>query len=203
MGAGGQPSWREKILVFLDSVRPVFLRFRRKYEVDESYWLVRRWRSFSHRAVPALRRSALSFSRGALLTLRRAGLFVKWGRVPKTWELSFLDRMKELEGAGCTFDEVLRSTLPQFLGEDPSGVLRSWIGKKARHNPERFARTISKMFGTSARSILGNIERLANEESLLAVNAPQKPPYQSMLEAIQRSDAAMAVPQPDKPKGRP
>jgi len=203
MATGSQPSRKKKILVFLDAIRPAFLRLRRKYEVDESYWLVRRWHSFSRGALITLRGAVLSFSRGALITLRGAVLLFKWGRIPKTWELSFVDRMKQLEKAGCTFDEVLRSTLPQFLGEDPSGVLRSWIGKKARRNPERFARTISKMFGTSARSILGNIEKLADEQSLLAVKASREPPYQAMLEAIQRSDAAMAIAQPDKPKGRP
>jgi signal transduction histidine kinase len=203
MAAGSWSSRKRKILVFLDAIRPAFLRLRRKYEIDESYWLVRRWRSFLLRAVPALHRAALSFSHRALLTLRISFLSLKWGRVPRVWELSFIDRMKELEKAGCAFNEVLRSTLPQFFGADPSGVLRSWVGRKARRNPERFARTVSKMFGTSARSILGNIERLADEESLLAVKAPKEPAYKSLLEAIERSDAAMAVVQPDKPKGRP
>jgi hypothetical protein len=161
---------------------------RRKYEVDESYWLVRRSRSFPRRFLFALRRVALTF---------------RWGRVPKTWELSFIDRMKELENVGLTFDEVLRSTLPQLFGEDPSHVLRFCIGRKARCNPERFARTISKMFGASARSFLGSIEMLANEKSMLEKKAPQEPPIQSLLEALQRIDAAVMVAQADKPQGRP
>ena len=161
---------------------------RRKYEIDESYWLVRRSRSFSRRA---------------LFTLRRAALALKWGRVPKIWELSFIDRMKELEETGLTFDEVLHSTLPQLFGEDPSQVLRFWIGRKARRNPERFARSVSEMFGSSARSVLGGIELLSVEMNLFEMSAPQEPPYQSLLEAIQRSDATMTVAQPIKLQGRP
>jgi hypothetical protein len=160
----------------------------RKYEVDESYWLVRHSRSFS---------------RHALFTLRRAALTFRWGRVPKTWELFFIDRMKELEETGLTFDEVLHSTLPQLFGEDPSQVLRFWIGRKARRNPERFARSVSEMFGSSARSVLGGIELLSVEMNLFEMNAPQEPPYQSLLDAIQKSDATMTVAQLNRPQGRP
>lgn len=160
---------------------------RRKYEVDESYWLVRFARSFLCRA---------------LFTLRRAALTLKWGRVPETWELLFIDRMGELEKVGLTFDEILQSTLPQFLGEDTSDVLSSWIGAKARCSPERFARSISEMFGASARNVLGNIDILIDEVSLLEKKAPEEPPYQSLLEAIQRIDAGMTVAQPIKSRGR-
>ncbi|MGD0478424.1 MAG: hypothetical protein ABSB29_09710 [Nitrososphaerales archaeon] len=135
--------------------------------------------------------------------LRRVALTFKWGRIPKTWELSFIDRMRELEEAGLTFDEILCSTLPQLIGEDTSEILRTWVGEKARCNPERFARSISKMFGTSARSVLGSIKRLADEESLLKKKAPLEPPIQLLLEAIRRSEAGMIAAQPNKPQGRP
>ena len=137
------------------------------------------------------------------VTLRRAALFFKWGRVPKAWELSFIDRMKELEKVGLTFDEVLRSVLPQLFGEDPSRVLRFCMGRKARCNPVRFAKATSKMFGSSARSVLASMEMLSDEVSMLEKKVPKEPPYQSLLEAIQRSDAAMTVAQSDKPRGRP
>jgi|GEM_PF-403807 len=202
MAAGSQLSWKKRILVFLDAIRPAFLRLRRKYEVDESFWLIQRWRSFSRRVFPTLRRAALSFSRRAPFMLRRTAFFFKWGRVPKAWELSFVDRMKKLEEAGLTFDEVLRSTLPQFLGEDPSRILRSWVGKKARRNPERFARSVSELFGASARSVLGSIEMFSDEKNMLEKKAPKEPPYQSLLEAIQRSEAGMTVAQPNKPQGK-
>jgi hypothetical protein len=162
------------------------MKMRRKYEVDESYWLVLRFRSFSRRALFALRRTALTF---------------KWGRVPKTWELSFIDRMRQLGRKGIGFNEILRSTLPRIFGEDTSHVLRTWVGRKARNNPERFARTVSKMFGASARNVLGSLYRLADEVKPLENRTPKEPPYQSFLEAIERSDAAIAAAEPNKPRG--
>jgi hypothetical protein len=159
------------------TARPPFLKMKRKYEVDELYWLVRESRSTS---------------RGALLTLRRGALFFKWGRVPKTWELSFVDRMREIEEAGLTFDEVLCSTLPEIFGEDTSEILRTWVGRKARCNPERFARNISKMFGASSRNVLGSIDSLVDVAGLLRNKIPRVPPIQSLLDAIQRADAARA-----------
>jgi len=167
---------------------PALPRLRRKYEIDESYWLVRRWRSFSREAFLSLRRTVLAF---------------KWRRIPKVWELSFIDRMRGLEKDGLTFDEILRSALPQLFGEDTSLVLRSWIGRKARTNPERFARSISKMFGDSARSVVVSIDKLTDENSLLGKKAPQEPPYKSLLDAIHKSDEVMTVSQPEKPQERP
>lgn len=145
----------------------------------------------------------MNVSGRTLFTLRRAALFFKWGRIPKTWEMSFLDRMKELRKVGLTFDEVLRSTLPQFFGEDPSRILRFCIGRKARSNPERFARSVSEMFGSSARSVLGSIEMLVDEKSLLEAKVPKEPPIQSLLVAMQRANAGKTVVQPSKPQGRP
>ena len=166
------------------TAHPPFLRMKRKYEVDESYWLVRRSRSFAGR---------LSFA------LRRAALTLRWGRVPKVWELSFIDRMRELGKKGVTFDRVLRKTLPELFGEDTSLVLRTWIGKKARNNPERFARAISKMFGASAHPVLGSIDRLTDDESLFQEEAPKDQPLQSLVEVIQKADAKMMVVRPESP----
>ena len=160
---------------------------RRKYEVDESYWLVRRGRSFA---------------RSAHFTLRRAALTLKWRRVPEVWELSFIDRMRELAKAGITFDEVLRSTLPQIFGEDTSEVLRTWIGRRSTACPERFARSVSKMFGASARNVLGSVDSLTDEASLFEKRAPKEPPLKSLLDAIRKSDAMMPAPQPLAPNQR-
>jgi hypothetical protein len=157
---------------------------KRRYEVDESYWLVRRSRFFSHRSLFTLRRTALTF---------------KWGRVPKIWELSFIDRMKGLEKMGLGFDEILRSTLPQFIGEDPAHVLRTWVGRKARNSPERFTRSVSEIFGPSARHIVVGIDRLTDEASLLENKKPKDPPYKSLLEAIQKSNAVLTAPQLREP----
>ena len=57
------------------------------------------------------------------------------------------------------------------------------------------------MFRSSARSVLASMEMLSDEVSMLEKKVPKEPPYQSLLEAIQRSDAAMTVAQPDKPRG--
>jgi len=160
--------------------RPPIPRFKRKYEIDESHWLVRRGRGFSH---------------DALFSLRRVVLTLKWKRVPTLWEISFIDRMRELQKAGLTFDEILRATLPQIFGDDTSEVLRTWIGRKARTNPERFARSVSKMFGASARNVLGSVDSLTDEASLFAKRVPQEPAYKSLLDAINRSDEAMAIKQ--------
>lgn len=153
--------------------------------MDESYWLVRSFRTFVRQVPP---------------TLRIIALTIKWRRVPNPWELSFIDRMRGLEKAGLTFDEILRSALPQLMGEDPSQVLRSWIGKKARTNPEQFARSMSKMFGASARSVLVSINKLADEESLLEKKVPQEPPYKSLLDAIRRADETAIIAQPPAPR---
>jgi hypothetical protein len=163
---------------------PPRLKLRRKYEVDDSYWLVIRWRFFWYQVPPVLRKIAFT---------------LKWRRIPKAWELSFIDRMIDLEKAGLTFDEILRATLPHLFGEDPSHVLRSWVGKRGRDNPERFARTISKMFGASAQGVLGSIDTLTDKESLLSEKVPQEPPYKSLVEAIQRADEAMKAGLPDDP----
>jgi hypothetical protein len=161
---------------------------KRKYEVDESYWLIRRSRSFPRRFLFVLRRATLTF---------------RWGRVPKAWELSFIDRMREREKAGLTFNEVLRSTLPKLMGEDTSYVLRKWVGRRARCNPEGFARNIFEMFGASSRNVLISLDKLVDERSLLEAKAPKEPPIQSLLEAMQRAKAGMTAVQPDKPQESP
>lgn len=158
--------------------RPLLPRMRRKYEVDESYWLVRRGRSLAHSSFFALRMTVLT---------------IKWRRIPKAWEVSFIDRMRELVKAGLTFDEVLSSTLPQIFGEDTSEVLRTWIGRKAGCNPERFAKSISKMFGASARNVLGSVDSLTDEASLFEKKTPKDPPYKSLLDAIRKSDEAVTL----------
>jgi len=157
------------------TARPKVLTMRRKYEADESYWLVRRWRSGGYHLQ---------------LSLHKVTLFLTWGRIPKAWELSFLARMSELEGEGLAFNDVLLSTLPKFLGVDTSEVLRSWVGGKARGKPDQFVRTIHWMFGASARSVLDNIASLADAQDILESSAPRIAAYQSLVEAIKELDAS-------------
>ncbi|MGD0318915.1 MAG: hypothetical protein ABSB56_04395 [Nitrososphaerales archaeon] len=170
------------------TARTPSLKLKRKYEVDESYWLVRRSRSFPRRV---------------LFTLRRTALALKWRRVPKVWELFFIDRMRELEKIGLTLDEILQSTLPQVFGEDTSDVLRTWVGGKARCDPDCFVRSVSKMFGASAQSVLVGVDKLVDEASLLEKKVPKVAPYQSLLDALQRIDAGMTVAHPSSPERKP
>jgi len=46
------------------------------------------------------------------------------------------------------------------------------------------------MFGASARNVLGGVDSLVDEASLLAKRTPRKLPIQVLLDAIQRADAA-------------
>ncbi len=115
----------------------------------------------------------------------------------------FIDRMRELEKRGLPFNAVLRSTLPKLFGVDPSDVLRTWVGKKARRDPEYFVRSVSKMFGASARHVLGSLEMLVDERSLRAAKSPREPPVQALLVAIQKAEAGKTAAQPSKLRERP
>ena len=152
---------------------PKIPKLRRKYEIDESQWIVRYWR-------PKLTR--VGHGMWSIV------LFVQWGRLPKSWEISFIAKMRGIEERGLTFDEVLRATLPSLVGEAPTEILRAWIGRKAWRKPDQFAKTMAKMFGTSSKSILTGVSELVDPDGMLEMKRPREPPYQSLIEAIQRSD---------------
>ncbi len=119
------------------------------------------------------------------------------------WELSFIDRMRQLEKEGLPFNEVLRATLPKLIGADTSHVLRTWVGRRARHNPEYFTRSISDMFGPSARNVLISLDILVNKQSLLEAKIPKEPPVQSLLVAMQRASTGIMVAQSNRSPTRP
>ena len=154
------------------------VRMKRKYEVDEGHPLVIRGRIII---------------KEALFDLRRALLTLKWRRVPKVWELRFIDKMRGLERRGLPFGDVLKATLPQLFGDDTSLVLRTWVGRKGRKNPEGFARAVSGMFGKSARNVLTSVERISSQENLLSAGLPEAPSYTSLVEAIQKADESAAI----------
>ena len=129
-----------------------------------------------------------SFLRELSPTLRLMALTIKWGRVPNDWELAFIAKMRGLQKSGIRFDRVLKITLPRLFGEE-SEILNSWVGEKAGRNPERFVRSVSKMWGPSAHSVIISLDRLTNDKGLFESKA-NDPPYKSLLEAIQKSDAA-------------
>ncbi len=128
-----------------------------------------------------------SFTFG-VLQLRKMILIIQWRRMPKNWELSFVNRMKDLEARGVPFHEFLRDNLPFLFGEAPSEIFRAWIGKKSRIYPDQFARTVAKMFGSSAKSIITGLEELADPDRLTEIHKTEEPPYQSLIEAIARSE---------------
>jgi hypothetical protein len=158
--------------------KPRFLTPRRKYQVDESMWLVK----FGRPKVEMLMRQG-----------QKVVLFVQWRRMPKSWELSFVTKMKIIEAEGITFREVLKTHLPTLFGEAPTEVLLRWIGKRARTQPKRFVKTVADMFGNSAKAIITGLESLADPDEMLEAHKPEEPPFQSLIEAIQQADADQAA----------
>ena len=135
------------------------LKLKRRYEADDSYWVVR-------------------FARPKFV---RAGQVARWRGFPKDYEWAFAMRMYELERQGIMFSEVLRETLPKSMGNVSAEVLRRWVGKESRQSPIRFVKTVNKMFGASAKPLLTSIQASAgghdsvedNHESVLAYLAKQ------------------------------
>jgi len=125
---------------------------------------------------------------------RKSVLFIQWGRMPKTWELSFVAKMKSAEEQGIPFTEVLQTDLPVVLGQVPSDVLLRWVGRKARSQPKRFVKSINEMFGKSGKKIIVGLQDVLDPERMLEVQTPQEDKFQSLIDAIQQADAAKSVP---------
>ena len=185
---------------------PRFLTPKRRYEVDESNWLViwgrpkaiTLWRVSRPIALEMIKEgregSALGL-RGVRVGIRAVAaggrkliLFVQWGRMPKAWELSFVSKMKMMEAQGIPFPEVLKTYLPTVIGEAPSGVLLNWVGRSTRHHPKQFTNAVAEMFGKSSRSIIVGVERIADPVQMLEARTPVEPPYQSLVDAIRAAD---------------
>ncbi|HXX72935.1 MAG TPA: hypothetical protein VEI80_04500 [Candidatus Acidoferrales bacterium] len=134
----------------------------------------------------------------ARITLAREGrkpiLFVQWHRIPKDWELSFVVKMKSAESKGVPFTEVLQTDLPMILGQVPSDVLLRWVGKRARSQPKRFVNTINEMFGKSGRKIIVGLQDALNPDKMLEVHEPPEEKFQSLIDAIEKADAANSIP---------
>ena len=194
---------------------PRFLTPRRKYEVDESLWLVKfgrpkvetllRWsrkaiavgRSLSKTVAPRLRQMSVygsSIKVSLAHQVRKPILFVQWGRMPKEWELSFVSAMKSTESQGIPFSEVLRTDLPLVLGEAPAEVLLRWVGRRARREPKHFAKAVAEMFGRSGKPIIVRLENTLDPEKMLEAHREPENPFQSVIDAIQRADAEKSNP---------
>ncbi len=104
------------------------------------------------------------------------------------WEMTFIDRMKAAENMGISFTEVLRNTLPTFMGTDGTRVLGYWTGKKSMVDPETFVREMAKLFGKSSRQVVMGVLDGLDEGKLLVETAPEVPKYQSLVDAIEQAD---------------
>jgi len=194
---------------------PRFLTLHRKYEVDETNWLVKVGRS----RLPVylkIGRTALTYCQSAgvalALQVRKLGslrhtvgpalvrlgrkpvLLLQWGRIPNEWELSFVASMKSAEAKGVSFTEVLQTDLPLVLGEVPSDVLMRWVGKRARSQPKRFVKSINEMFGRSGKKIIIGLQDVLDPEKMIVDQTPREEKFQSLIDAIQQADATNSAP---------
>ena len=215
----------------------LFPKPRRKYEVDESSWLVIKTRATLkwldmeegaelHGASPRVKyllrwayihaRSlgvrflswAVSEAKGGWrwlgvhwptfaartrFGLRRVGLAFKWRRIPKVWEMAFIDRMTAAQKMGIPFVQVLGDTLPKTMGIDGTRILGYWTGKKSMLEPEVFVRETAKLFGKSSKQVVMGVFEGLDEGKLLVDLTPEEPKYQSVVDAIRRADEQKAV----------
>ncbi len=185
---------------------PGFLTLRRRYEVNESLWLVKFGRPKVEWLVrdgrPFVFRLAIEGQRAAHLAVKwgHAGvsglgargsmvvIFLQWRRMPRDWEISFVRKMKSMEALGIKFPEVLHTYLPSVMGDAPADVLLRWVGKKSRLQPKTFANATAKMFGTSSKPIITGLEKLADPEVMYQTHLPLEPAYQSLVDAIRAAD---------------
>jgi hypothetical protein len=178
---------------------PRFLTPRRKYEVDESKWLVRFGRPkvefmlrLARKSMPIALSTADSIQRTVVGGGHKMVLFFQWRRMPKEWELSFVTKMKSMESRGISFPEILRTDLPSVLGEVPSDVLLRWVGRKARSQPKRFVKAVADTFGPSGKPIIIGLENALDPERMLQTRREPEEQFQSLIDAIQKADAEKA-----------
>ena len=151
---------------------PSVLKLHRKYEVNESHWLVQYYR----RSIRYLR------PRG-----KRLWIILQWRGFPKSHEVSFVLSMNELGAKGLTFEEVIKDTVPKVFGEVPGQVLLRWIGRKARQRPMAFVKSLRRMFGKSAQPALQAIQTFVDVNGLLEAKKPYVPANQYLVEAMIRN----------------
>ena len=210
---------------------------RRKYELDESSWLVVKGRSFLHwlnadgrthfhrfeaharaslgratarslslgkqflgrsgagaQATGAWIRAHLgTFSAKARFNMRRTRLAFRWNRVPKVWEIAFIDRMNAAAEMGIPFWEILRETLPGIMGVDGTRALGYWTGKQSMLDPETFVLEMAKLFGKSSQQVVMGVFDSFDEGRMLADKVPEEPKIQSLVDAINLADERKAM----------
>jgi hypothetical protein len=170
---------------------PKFLTPRRRYAVDESMGLVKFGRSHGAKLMPygrKLVRYGRAVGRWLGTQERKSVLVLQWRGFPQEWELSFVSKMKSLEEQGVNLQEVLKSNLPQVIGEAPSDVLLRQVGRKARSHPKAFAKTVNHMFGDSGKKIIVGLNSI-DLGPWLEARTRVEDPWKSVVEAIQQADA--------------
>jgi hypothetical protein len=116
-------------------------------------------------------------------------LFFQWGRIPKDWERSFVVKIRESESKGVPFHQIVKATLPSVIGEGPSFVLLRWVGNKGAKGPKQFVKTVEKMFGKSAKSIIVGLNSSLDPDAMLQVPEEPEEKFRAVIEEIERVDA--------------
>lgn len=183
---------------------------RRKYEVNESMWLVRFGRPkvvllmrfgrmtmveldsarkrIQPQLVKAMNHGNNSVRQGLARQGRNAVLWFQWGKIPEDWELSFVSKMKFAEGQGVTFREVLKADLPVVIGEAPSRVLLRWVGRNNVREPKKFLEEVEEMFGPSGKRIIIGLQSVLDPEKMLEERVEPEVKFQSLIDAIRHAD---------------
>jgi len=193
---------------------PNLLLPRRKYELNEDLWIVRfawpkiemakeiEWAAMTvgwhvasttaSRFVTELRNSApvwRSVGRGFAHQGGNIVLFFQWGRIPKDWERAFVLKIRESESKGVPFHDIVKATLPSVIGEGPSFVLLRWVGKNGAKGPRQFVKTVEKMFGKSAKSVIVRLNNSLDPDAMLQVPEEPEEKFRAVIEEIERVDA--------------
>lgn len=183
---------------------------KRKYEVNESMWIVQFGRP---KMVLLLRLARITIVQFDLARRRMRPLFVQrvriiggsvrgllarqghnavlwfqWGKIPENWELSFVTKMKMAEAQGVPFREVLKTELPIVIGEAPSRVLLRWVGRKDLREPKRFVEEVEDMFGPSSKRMIIGLQNVLDPEKMLEGHIDPEVKFQSLIDAIRRAD---------------
>ena len=192
---------------------PGFLLPRRRYEVNEEMWVVKfagpkikTIKEFEWVALTVVWHVAGAWGQLFSSELRHLGpagqsmgraisrggsnvvLFFQWRRVPKDWELSFVFKIRESESKGVPFQQIVMATLPGVMGETPSFVLLRWVGKNGAKGPRQFVKTVEKMFGKSAKSIIIGLNGSMDPNAMLQVPEEPEEKFRAVIDEIHRVD---------------
>jgi hypothetical protein len=193
---------------------PGFLLPRRRYEINEQMWVVKfagpkiktlkefewvaltvvwhvagAWAQLFSSELRQLEPAGQSMGRAISRGGSNVVLFLQWRRIPKDWELSFVFKIRESESKGVPFQQIVMATLPGVMGETPSFVLLRWVGKNGAKGPRQFVKTVEKMFGKSAKSIIIGLNGSMDPNTMLQVPEEPEEKFRAVIDEIHRVDA--------------